>query len=316
MIILDVENFISLERKMPPEIDQDKNPVVTEKSEVGQIQNPSQHMETGAKEVENSVKTNEATRAELETTSGLNEVEQATKTNQVVAETKKETNEVLTEDQKAQEIVSTFQKLHTEIQPDKNGNVILTPEQIQAFERIDELRKSQVTAQQQVSISERTLLVNDESLRKAKIKELKKEIRAEKRAKNDLRKIAKLEADLVNIKNHNNYNYSKANTLEQINQALDTGVYINTPLAFFSENKPLIIDLYKNCKNLKGKNQISLPYQGREIVVYNGTQIQKQIGYTDEHIQSCGGYANVVEKWATEKTKMNQGQARNMVNTL
>ena len=63
--------------------------------------------------------------------------------------------------------------------------------------------------------------MHDKVTRKKVIKSLKKEIKAEKKAKSDIRKIAKLEEQLASVKNDNNYYYSKASLLEQINAALD-----------------------------------------------------------------------------------------------
>ena len=63
--------------------------------------------------------------------------------------------------------------------------------------------------------------MHDKATRKKVIKSLKKEIKAEKKAKSDIRKIAKLEEQLASVKNDNNYYYSKASLLEQINAALD-----------------------------------------------------------------------------------------------
>jgi hypothetical protein len=71
------------------------------------------------------------------------------------------------------------------------------------------------------------------------VSRLKEEIKREKKAKKKLKKLHELEKQLAGLKNHNNYNYSAANTLEGINQALESGQYIDTPIAFLNE-RPFI----------------------------------------------------------------------------
>jgi hypothetical protein len=50
--------------------------------------------------------------------------------------------------------------------------------------------------------------------------DLEAQIEAEKKATNDLKKIAKLQEKLARVSNHNNYNLLKANSLASINSIL------------------------------------------------------------------------------------------------
>ena len=145
--------------------------------------------------------------------------------------------------------------------------------------------------------------MHDKATRKKVIKSLKKEIKAEKKAKSDIRKIAKLEEQLASVKNDNNYYYSKASLLEQINAALDLGIYINTPIAFLKQT-PLIVDIYKNRKKIKGNAKTEISSQGKMVDVYNQAVITGQVHEVGNYVQSCGGYANVAEQWLHENTKM------------
>lgn len=221
----------------------------------------------------------------------------------VTQQTKTEAQEVLNNDQKAQEVQRRLEELSKTVKPDPEGNIIITAEQLRELDTIDSLLKITQEPQSTIHISERTLLVNDKTMRKEIIKSLKKEIKAEKRAKSDFKKIANLEAQLAQIKNTNNYHYQKASLLEQINQALETGIYINTPIAFLKEN-PLIIDLYKNKNKIKAGAKTTLSYQGKPLEIYNQTLLQKDFNQVNGYIQSCGGYANIAEKLVHENTKM------------
>ena len=226
-----------------------------------------------------------------------------------------DTTESLSEDARAKKALDILQQLSREVKQDEGWNVVLNPEQIHAFETIDDLLVAPEAPVGTAWISERTLLVHDKATRKKVIKSLKKEIKAEKKAKSDIRKIAKLEEQLASVKNDNNYYYSKASLLEQINAALDQGIYINTPIAFLKQT-PLIVDIYKNRKKIKGNAKTEISSQGKMVDVYNQAVITGQVHEVGNYVQSCGGYANVAEQWLHENTKMSHWQARNAVNTL
>ncbi len=243
-------------------------------------------------------------------------------TPQTSSEEKSETHEQkaeLTLDQKAQEVTKCLEELSKTVKPDEQGRILLTTEQLNEFDRIDSLLAQPQQSITMAPISERTLLVQDKKARKEVIKSLNKEIRAEKKAKADLKKIADLEEKLAQAKNSNNYQYQKASVLEQINQALETGVYINTPIAFLEQN-PLIIDLYKNKNKIKSEVKTMLSYQGKPVEIYNQALLQKDFHKNfdpvNTYVQTCGGYANIAEKALHENTKMSPWQARNAVNTL
>ena len=63
-------------------------------------------------------------------------------------------------------------------------------------------------------------MINSPEARKDYMDDLKAQIEAEKKAANDLKKIAKLQEKLARVSNHNNYNLLKATSLASINNIL------------------------------------------------------------------------------------------------
>ena len=63
-------------------------------------------------------------------------------------------------------------------------------------------------------------MINSPEARKRYMDDLEAQIEAEKKATNDLKKIAKLQEKLARVSNHNNYNLLKANSLASINSLL------------------------------------------------------------------------------------------------
>ena len=63
-------------------------------------------------------------------------------------------------------------------------------------------------------------MINSPESRKDYIDDLKAQIKAEKKAAKDLKKIAKLQEELARVSNHINYNLLKANSLASINSIL------------------------------------------------------------------------------------------------
>lgn len=159
--------------------------------------------------------------------------------------------------------------------------------------------------------TERDLLIMSPEARKAKIKQLKDKIKAEKKAHKDFQKIADLEAKLAEKQNHNNYQYTKAKELQAINKLLSTGEYVDTPIGFLEEQK-LIVDLYKNRKNLAQQGMIQLNIDGQTINVYNEARIRdSKTAY--HQLVNYNQPLNVLEKFITENSKMSLSQARSMI---
>lgn len=229
--------------------------------------------------------------------------------------------ETLSEPQKIKAVEDILKQLTQTVKANPDGSLMLTQSQLSQIDQLNALLDSQSasslgTLSNSVSpyTAERALLINDKKARRQAKRELKKQIRAEKRASKDLEKIAKLEGDLANLKNHNNYNLNKTRTLQSLNEALDSGVYINTPIAFMAEN-PLIVELCKCRRKLRNHPIFTLTQNGKPVEVINTPLIQSKVNSSNEYFQSCG-YANVAEKFIHQNTKMSHGQARNMVNTL
>lgn len=159
--------------------------------------------------------------------------------------------------------------------------------------------------------TERDLLIMSPEARKAKIKQLKDKIKAEKKAHKDFQKIADLEAKLAEKQNHNNYQYTKAKELQAINKLLSTGEYVDTPIGFLKEQK-LIVDLYKNRKNLAQQGMIQLNIDGQTINVYNEARLRdSKIAYGQ--LVNCNQPQNIAEKLLTENTEIPLSKAREML---
>lgn len=80
-------------------------------------------------------------------------------------------------------------------------------------------------------------MINDEDARKDYIKELKEQIKAEKKASKDLKKIRDLQEKLAQVSNHNNYNLNVMNSLSGINSVLQNGTYLDSTFQIPREQK-------------------------------------------------------------------------------
>ncbi len=247
-------------------------------------------------------------------------------TPQTSSEEKSETHEQkaeLTLDQKAQEVTKRLEKLSKTIKPDEKGNIFLTAEQLRELDRIDSLVAPPQALSLQIPKKYQDYLTREDLLDPASIKaarkRIEKRLKAEKKSGKELDKLLTSYEKLLNEQNSNNYKLRKASVLWQIAQALEQGIYINTPIAFLEQN-PLIIDLYKNKNKIKSGAKTTLSYQGKPIEIYNQALLQKDFNKNfvpvNTYFQTCGGYANIAEKWLDKNTKMSHGQARNAVNTL
>lgn len=187
-----------------------------------------------------------------------------------------------------------------------------------SFDRVDQLRMPQIASMQMEvpdeysNIITRADLVDKDTI-KATLKRIKKEHKEEKKATKWLEQLVEKTEDYLNTKNHNNYLLNRLGALGQINNALETGEYINTPLAFCPE-MPLIMTLYKHRNHIKNYPITTLNYNGQKLDVYN-QPINNAARNAISYVANCGKPQNVAEDFLVKNTKMSLGQARSMLNT-
>ena len=231
-------------------------------------------------------------------------------------------SQIDTPDKAAAEIKNMLTSLCTEIQPDSTWSIVLTSTQMWKLDRINSLRYRNfvsplppelVAALGDWATITAEDLKDEKSIKKAR-KRLRKQLKDEKKYNKQLGKLIDQYIKTLNAKNSTNYSLNKIWALWQINDVLDNWTYINTSIAFLPENWPLILDIFRNRDNIK-KWHVKLQYQWKPIDVYSDT-FSWNANWAIQQLASCWGYANIWEKFLTEKTKMSQWQARNMINTL
>ena len=158
------------------------------------------------------------------------------------------------------------------------------------------------------SAEERALLINSPEARNRYMDDLKAQIEAEKKAANDLKKIAKLQEKLARVSNHNNYNLLKANSLASINSILQNWTYLDAKLQLPREQK-FALELYKNREKLRFQPKVALTIDGSTVEVYNWSMIWQAVDFWTK-IDNCNQPVNILEKLLVENTKMNLDQAR------
>ena len=234
--------------------------------------------------------------------------------------------ERMSEEQKAQEFVENMRKLNDQIRPDSNWRVMLTKEQMDMFARMDELRRTSSSSASPFEIQ--VWWSHDDAFDpKAERKRQRKQNRELKKKRKQLEKLKKqkekwaklaeevaaLETEVTNISNHINYNTEKIWVLDQINRALSTWSYINTPLAFLPE-RPLVVDIFNNYSQLRYAPMITVDNKWKKYEVYNWQAIwtaQESARY----YWRCWK-PSAWAQWIAEHTKMSESQASSMVNTL
>lgn len=148
-----------------------------------------------------------------------------------------ETQPQLTDAQKLAQVQQILGKLESKfisLQAESNS-ITLTAAELASLDQASNLLQ-----QSPVSLStadQRALFINDEDARKDYIKELKEQIKAEKKASKDLKKIRELEEKLAQVSNHNNYNLNVMNSLSGINSVLQNGTYLDTKFQIPREQK-------------------------------------------------------------------------------
>ena len=227
---------------------------------------------------------------------------------QVQQPTQTETQPELSEAQKlaqVQQILGSFEAKFRNLQAESNSIAISAAE----LSSLDQL--SGLLQQAPVlpwSAEERALLINSPESRKDYIDDLKAQIKAEKKAAKDLKKIAKLQEELARVSNHNNYNLLKANSLASINSLLQNWTYLDAKLQLPREQK-FALELYKNREKLRFQPKVALTIDGSTVEVYNWSMINQSLQVW-ANIDNCNQPVNIVEKLLVENTKMSLDQAR------
>ena len=200
----------------------------------------------------------EVTSTQPEVTSTQPEV---TSTQPEVTSTQPETTsaqtENLSEDQKARQLRDLLNSLSADLetQNPQNGRVLLSLSQLQAIEKINQLRLSSL---RQEEISDFSLVEGDLSrsdkryLWKQQRKALNKDTKEAKKDKKQLKKLAEARARNLNEKNQVNYEAGRVAFMEMLNSSFfERGGYTDEHLAFAPKNTNLIIELCKNADKLR-----------------------------------------------------------------
>ena len=268
---------------------------------VSQVQQPTQAPSTNSEknQLEESQSKSPDSEAPQQAQTAETQAQQPTQT---------ETQPQLSEAQKlaqVQQILGSFEAKFRNLQAESNSIAISAAE----LSSLDQL--SGLLQQAPVlpwSAEERALLINSPEARKDYMDDLKAQIEAEKKAANDLKKIAKLQEKLARVSNHNNYNLLKANSLASINSILQNWTYLDAKLQLPREQK-FALELYKNREKLRFQPKVALTIDGSTVEVYNWSMIWQAVDFWTK-IDNCNQPVNIVEKLLVENTKMSLDQAR------
>lgn len=233
---------------------------------------------------------------------------------QVQQPTQTETQPELSEAQKlaqVQQILGSFEAKFRNLQAESNS-IAISAAELSSLDQLSGLL--QQAPVQPWSAEERALLINSPEARKRYMDDLKAQIEAEKKAANDLKKIAKLQEKLARVSNHNNYNLLKANSLASINSILQNWTYLDAKLQLPREQK-FALELYKNREKLRFQPKVALTIDGSTVEVYNWSMIWQAVDFWTK-IDNCNQPVNIVEKLLVENTKMNLDQARSTTKTI
>ena len=268
---------------------------------VSQVQQPTQAPSTNSEknQPEETQSKSPISQAPQQAQAAETQAQQATQT---------ETQPQLSEAQKlaqVQQILGSFEAKFRNLQAESNSIAISAAE----LSSLDQL--SGLLQQAPVlpwSAEERALLINSPEARQDYMDDLKAQIEAEKKAANDLKKIAKLQEKLARVSNHNNYSLLKANSLASINSILQNWTYLDAKLQLPREQK-FALELYKNREKLRFQPKVALTIDGSTVEVYNWSMIWQAVDFWTK-IDNCNQPVNIVEKLLVENTKMNLDQAR------
>ena len=225
-----------------------------------------------------------------------------------------ETQPQLTDAQKlaqVQQILGNLESKFISLQAESNS-ITLTAAEFASLDQASNLLQQDSISQS--TADQRALLINDEDARKDYIKELKEQIKAEKKASKDLKKIRDLQEKLAQVSNHNNYNLNVMNSLSGINSVLQNGTYLDTKFQIPREQK-FALELIKKRDLLRSWAVVPLTIDGRTVEVYNGAFVGQAL-QTWLRIDNCNQPVNIVEKLLVDHTKMSLDQARSATKTI
>ena len=210
-----------------------------------------------------------------------------------------------------QQILGSFEAKFRNLQAESNS-IAISAAELSSLDQLSGLL--QQTPVLPWSAEERALLINSPESRKDYIDDLKAQIKAEKKATKDLKKIAKLQEELARVSNHNNYNLLKANSLASINSILQNWTYLDAKLQLPREQK-FALELYKNREKLRFQPKVALTIDGSTVEVYNWSMIWQAVDFWTK-IDNCNQPVNIVEKLLVENTKMSLDQARSTTKAI
>ena len=147
-----------------------------------------------------------------------------------------ETQPELTEDQKLTQVRQIFDNLSAKfanLQAESNS-ITLTASDLASLDQASSLLQQTPTLS---PAEQRALFINDEDALDDYIDDSKAKIKQEEKKTAKLEKAAKLAEKLAKVRNRNNYNLMKINSLAGINQLLQTGQYLDAKLQIPREQK-------------------------------------------------------------------------------
>ena len=225
-----------------------------------------------------------------------------------------ETQPELTEDQKLTQVRQIFDNLSVKfanLQAESNS-ITLTASELASLDQASNLLQQAPISQS--TADQRALFINDEDALDDYIDDRKAKIKQERKKTKKLREAAELEEELAKVRNHNNYNLMKINSLAGINQLLQTGQYLDAKLQIPREQK-FALELIKKRDLLRSWAVVPLTIDGRTVEVYNGAFVGQAL-QTWLRIDNCNQPVNIVEKLLVDHTKMSLDQARSATKTI
>ena len=148
-----------------------------------------------------------------------------------------ETQPKLTDAQKLAQVQQILGKLESKfisLQAESNS-ITLTASDLASLDQASNLLQQAPISQS--TADQRALFINDEDALDDYIDDRKAKIKQERKKTKKLREAAELEEELAKVRNHNNYNLMKINSLAGINQLLQTGQYLDAKLQIPREQK-------------------------------------------------------------------------------
>ena len=210
-----------------------------------------------------------------------------------------------------QQILGNLESKFINLQAESNS-ITLTASELASLDQASNLLQQAPISQS--TADQRALFINDEDALDDYIDDRKAKIKQERKKTKKLREAAELEEELAKVRNHNNYNLMKINSLAGINQLLQTGQYLDTKFQIPREQK-FALELIKKRDLLRSWAVVPLTIDGRTVEVYNGAFVGQAL-QTWLRIDNCNQPVNIVEKLLVDHTKMSLDQARSATKTI